>query len=76
MSRTQGQNQPERLLHRQEVEERTGLARSTIYEWMAAGRFPRPVRVGNRGVRWRERDVQRWVEGCIRLGHDGAEGRL
>ena len=41
-----------RMLRRPEVELRTGLARSTIYDLMTKGLFPRPVRLGKRAVGW------------------------
>ena len=37
-----------RLLTRREVERRTGLRRSAIYNKMNDGTFPRPVKVGTR----------------------------
>jgi prophage regulatory protein len=50
-----------RLLRRREVEERTGLSRSTIYEWMRTGQFPRPIALGTRSVRWQQHDVDAWI---------------
>jgi prophage regulatory protein len=50
-----------RLLRVSEVQARTGLARSTIYEWSAAGRFPPAVRLSARAVRWIEADVDEWT---------------
>ena len=52
----------EKLLRRREVEERTALARSTIYAWMPRGEFPKPVALGARKVAWRESDVNAWLE--------------
>jgi prophage regulatory protein len=52
----------ERLLRRPEVEERTGLSRSTLYDWMKRGEFPQPVKLGARIVAWRESDVTAWLE--------------
>ena len=52
----------DRLLRRPQVEEITGLARSSIYRQMDRGSFPRPVKVGLTAVRWRESDIRRWVE--------------
>lgn len=52
----------DRILRRPDVEARTGLARSTIYAWMAAGTFPRPVALGARLVGWRESEIQAWLE--------------
>ena len=51
-----------RLLRRPEVEARTGLSRSTIYDWMKRGEFPQPVKLGERLVAWRESDVSEWLE--------------
>lgn len=50
------------LLRRHEVERRTGLSRSTLYEWMSRGEFPRPVRLGARRVAWRATDIATWIE--------------
>ena len=51
----------DRLLTRSEVETRCGIARSTIYRLMRAGRFPEPVRVGPRAVRWPEHELDAWI---------------
>ena len=52
-----------KLLRREEVEERFGLSRSWIYSEMRAGRFPEPVRIGKRAVRWRVADLDEWAAG-------------
>jgi len=51
-----------KLLRRREVEARTGLSRSTLYDWMKRGEFPQPVRLGKRAVAWREVDLEAWLE--------------
>jgi prophage regulatory protein len=50
------------LLRRPEVEARTGLSRSTLYDWMKRGEFPEPEKLGARIVAWRESDVTAWLE--------------
>jgi prophage regulatory protein len=50
-----------RFLRRREVERITSLPRSTIYERMAAGAFPRPVRIGQKTVGWLESEIQAWI---------------
>lgn len=50
-----------KLLRRKEVEERTGLSRSSIYLAMSQKTFPRPLRVGARAVRWRVDEIDAWV---------------
>ena len=52
----------DRLLRRRQVEEITGMGRSSIYRLMKNGGFPRPVRVGPAAVRWRASDIADWLE--------------
>ncbi len=52
----------DRLLRRRQVEEITGMGRSSIYRLMKHGDFPSSVRVGPAAVRWRESDITNWVE--------------
>jgi len=49
------------ILRRPEVSSRTGLARSTLYAAIAAGRFPPPVKIGPRSVGWLETEIQSWL---------------
>lgn len=50
------------LLRLPDVTRRAGISRSTLYQYISSGRFPAPVRVGARAVRWRASDVSRWLE--------------
>ena len=52
----------DRLLRRRQVEEITGLSRSSIYRLMQDGEFPRPVKVGSAAVRWRVSAITVWLE--------------
>jgi prophage regulatory protein len=49
------------ILRRAEVQARTGLARSSIYAAIAAGSFPRPVKLGARSVGWIDSEVDQWL---------------
>ncbi|MGC9456622.1 MAG: helix-turn-helix transcriptional regulator [Halothiobacillaceae bacterium] len=53
------------ILRRKQVEARTGLARSTIYQHIKAGTFPRPVSLGAKSVGWIEAEVNAWLEARI-----------
>lgn len=64
---------PTRFLRISEVRARTGLARSTIYEWSADGRFPPAIRLSPRAVRWIEADVDNWTRERIAASGGGAE---
>ena len=53
----------DRLLRLADVEERVALKRTAIYRYISRGVFPKPVRMGPRSSRWRESDVQGWIDG-------------
>lgn len=53
--------QIDRMLRRKEVEAITGRSRSSIYEGMAAGTFPKPVKIGARAVAWPESVIRQWI---------------
>ena len=48
-------------LRRPEVQALTGLSRSTIYDLMAKGQFPRPVRLTEKAVAWPESAIAEWL---------------
>jgi prophage regulatory protein len=52
----------DRLLRRREVEAMVGFGRSMIYEKMASGAFPQPLKIGPKSVRWREQDIRAWID--------------
>lgn len=50
-----------RIIRLKEVIDITGLARSTVYKYVADGLFPKPVSLGDRAVGWVESEVQEWI---------------
>jgi prophage regulatory protein len=48
-------------LRRAAVESLTGLARSTLYDLMAKGQFPRPVKLTGKAVAWPESQIVAWL---------------
>ena len=69
-SRREAKHNPEKLNRLPEVSRRTAMPRSSIYLAMKKGTFPRPVRIGERAVAWRESDIQAWID--ERTGGDAA----
>lgn len=56
-----------RIIRLPEVINRTGLSRSTIYEYIKIGIFPRQINLGIRAVGWYEDDIEKWLQlraGC------------
>lgn len=50
------------ILRRSQVEQEVGLKRSTIYQRMQEGTFPRSIRLGERAVGWRASDIELFLE--------------
>lgn len=48
----------------------TALSRSAVYALMVESRFPKPIRVGTRAVRWVEREVADFITSRPRTGSD------
>ena len=51
-----------RLIRLKEVMHCSGLARSTIYKYIAANTFPKPVPLGGRAVGWVQSEIEAWID--------------
>jgi prophage regulatory protein len=54
-----------RLLKRPEVQAKTGLAKTQIYDRMIAGTFPRSVKLSSKAVGWVEEEINQWIRDRI-----------
>ena len=59
-----------RLLTLRDVTELTALSRSAVYALMAESRFPKPLRIGSRAVRWVESEVLDFIATRPRAGSE------
>lgn len=50
-----------KLLRLKAVMEATGLGRSSIYNFIAQGTFPKPVPLGDRAVGWVDLEIEEWI---------------
>ena len=55
-------DEPFRFIRASEIAARLGVARTTIYGWVKAGRFPPPVHLGPRTVGWVRSEFDAWVQ--------------
>lgn len=60
------------ILRRKQVESRTGLSRSTIYDRIRAGTFPAPVSLGAKAVGWIEAEVDAWLADQVAKSRNAA----
>ena len=57
-----------RLLTLRDVTAITALSRSAVYAMMADSRFPKPIRIGTRAMRWLEQEVLDFIASRPRGG--------
>ena len=50
-----------RIMRLKEVIGKTGLARSTIYNLISQGKFPKQVELGARSVGWVDTEIEEWL---------------
>jgi prophage regulatory protein len=54
------------LLRLPDVLSKVGLSRSTIYDRMEKGTFPKSISIGVNSVAWVEGDIDAWIDNQIR----------
>ena len=59
----------DRILRIREVMAVTGLPKSSVYQEIAAGKFPRPVRLSAKCVGWKSSVIQQWIDSREEAGH-------
>jgi prophage regulatory protein len=52
---------PDKLLFPREVQEIVRLSEPTIWRLRRAGKFPAPLRLGERRIAWRESEIEAWL---------------
>ncbi|BAO29375.1 AlpA family transcriptional regulator [Sulfuritalea hydrogenivorans] len=67
------------ILRRKQVEAKTGLSRSSIYDRLNPKAssydpsFPAPVSLGEKAVGWVESEIDQWITGRIAVSRGGAK---
>ena len=54
-----------------EVLVRTGKSRSSIYQGVNKGTFPKPIKLGPRAVGWIEAEIEAHNQACIKASRPG-----
>lgn len=62
------------LLRLPAVKAATGLSRSTIYDWIAKGQFPKAIPLGGNLVAWLASDIDAWIRARVTAAR-GEPGR-
>lgn len=56
-----------RILRLKQVTELTGLSRSSIYQKVSEGLFPRQVQLSGRAVGWYSNEIEDWMQSLHRF---------
>ena len=62
------------ILRRPDVLKLIGVGSAALYQWVAAGQFPKPVQLGPRAVGWRRSDVIDWIAARPSVGYGNGNG--
>ncbi len=62
------------ILRRPQVQQHTGLSRSTLYQCIKDGEFPKSIALGPRSVGWLESDISDWIAERVKISRSG-DGR-
>ena len=62
----------DRFLREPEVQNITGLSRTTRWRLAREGKFPKPYSIGSNAVAWRESDIQNWMDQIVSETGDSA----
>ena len=63
---------PPLILRVAQVKARTGLSRSSIYNFIKDGCFPKSVLVGARAVGWLDTEVDAWLQARVAARQHGS----
>ncbi|MCJ2018613.1 AlpA family phage regulatory protein [Methylobacterium sp. E-065] len=50
-----------RYITQREVETKTGLSGATLHRLRRKGRFPDPIKIGERRIAWPENEIDTWL---------------
>ncbi len=50
-----------KVMRMPELTGHVGLSRASIYDMMAKGQFPRPIKLSERAVGWKSDDIDAWL---------------
>ena len=59
--RRTAQSRRDRILRDAEVGDRTGLSRTTRWRLVRAEKFPKPVKLTEHAIGWRESAIEAWL---------------
>ena len=61
------------ILRLPQVRSKTGLCRSSIYQRIASGAFPKQIDLGGRAVGWVESEITEWIDKRIQERDEGGK---
>ena len=65
-----------RFMRLKEVMQKTGLGRTSIYNFMNEGKFPQSVSLGGRSVAWVDQEIEEWIKQTIEQRNENNTSQL
>ena len=54
-----------KILRLKQVTEKVGVGKTTIYRWINANQFPKPINLSSSSVGWLEADINDWIQSKV-----------
>lgn len=54
-----------KILRLREVLALIGVSKTTMYRWIGANQFPKPINLSSSSVGWLEADIEDWIQSKI-----------
>ena len=51
-----------RIINQEEMSERMGRSKATLWKWVKDGKFPKPLYMGKRTLGWTESQIYEWLK--------------
>lgn len=61
----------QKLLRIKDVVDKTGISRTKVYLLIQEGKFPAPIKLGERVALWPEAAVDQWITDLVKAAHTG-----
>jgi len=59
--------QTKRLIRKKHVLDKVNISSSSLWAWVASGRFPAPIKLGPRTTVWLESEVDAFIDSLVAI---------
>ena len=50
------------IIRKRELSQKLGVSECSIWRWVRAGHFPKPIKLGPNAIGWETSAIERWLQ--------------